>query len=314
MRSKAEYIYGDTDSVFFTFHLEDLDGTKITGEKALDITIDLAQEAGALATKMLKQPHDLEYEKTFYPFCLLAKKKYVGILYEYNPKKGKRKEMGIVLRRRDNAPIVKDVYGGVIDILMKERNIKKAVGFVKDYLVKIADGECPMNKLIITKSLRDFYKNPKTIAHKVLADRISKRDPGNRMSSGTRIPYVYIQTKGKVKLQGDRIETPSYITEKKLKIDYGFYITNQIMKPLLQVFGLDAIFYNIPGFSRGAQRTFKIKLEYVKQITPEDKYEKKENSLKDKQIKALIFDDMLIKIKNKKDGNRSITNFFGVKK
>ena len=86
------------------------------------------------------------------------------------------------------------------------------------------------------------------------------------------------------------------------------------MKPLLQVFGLDAIFYNIPNFRAGAQRTFKIKLDYIKQITPEDKYEKKENSLKDKQIKALIFDDMLIKIKNKKDGNRSITNFFGVKK
>ena len=86
------------------------------------------------------------------------------------------------------------------------------------------------------------------------------------------------------------------------------------MKPLLQVFGLNAIFYNIPGFSRGAQRTFKLKLDYVKQITAEDKYEKKENGLKDKQIKELIFDDMLRQLKNKKDGNRSIAKFFGVKK
>ena len=29
--------------------------------------------------------------------------------------------MGIVLKRRDNAPIVKEIYGGIIDILMKER-------------------------------------------------------------------------------------------------------------------------------------------------------------------------------------------------
>ena len=64
MRSKAEYIYGDTDSVFFTFNLETLDGEKVRGKKALEITIDLAQEAGALATKCLKKPHDLEYEKT----------------------------------------------------------------------------------------------------------------------------------------------------------------------------------------------------------------------------------------------------------
>ena len=35
--------------------------------------------------------------------------------------KCKRKSMGIVLKRRDNAPIVKDVYGGIIDILMKRK-------------------------------------------------------------------------------------------------------------------------------------------------------------------------------------------------
>ena len=35
-------------------------------------------------------------------------------------------------------------------------------------------------------------------------------------------------------LQGDRIETPAYIKEKNLKIDYNFYIKNQIMNPALQ--------------------------------------------------------------------------------
>jgi DNA polymerase elongation subunit (family B) len=38
--------------------------------------------------------------------------------------------MGIVLKRRDNAPIVKDVYGGVIDILMKDKNINKSIDLV----------------------------------------------------------------------------------------------------------------------------------------------------------------------------------------
>ena len=40
--------------------------------------------------------------------------------------------------------------------------------------------------------------------------------------------YVFIQTQGK-KLQGEKIETPIFIREKKLKIDYGYYISNQIM-------------------------------------------------------------------------------------
>ena len=114
-------IVHNTDSVFFTFNLQTPEGKPIRGKEALEITIELAQEAGHLASKFLKAPHDLEYEKTFMPFCLLSKKRYVGMLYETDPTKCKRKEMGIVLKRRDNAPIVKDIYGGVIDILMKEQ-------------------------------------------------------------------------------------------------------------------------------------------------------------------------------------------------
>ena len=73
--------------------LKTLEGEEIRGEKALEITIELAQEAGEMATKFLKKPHDLEYEKTFMPFCLLSKKRYVGMLYETDPNKGKRNEV-----------------------------------------------------------------------------------------------------------------------------------------------------------------------------------------------------------------------------
>ena len=133
VRVKAEYVYGDTDSVFFKFNPSDLDGKPIKGQQALEITIELAQQAGELASMFLKKPHDLEYEKTFLPFCLLSKKRYVGMLYEHDPHKCKRKSMGIVLKRRDNAPIVKDVYGGVIDILMKDRDVEKAAAFFRWY-------------------------------------------------------------------------------------------------------------------------------------------------------------------------------------
>jgi DNA polymerase elongation subunit (family B) len=178
VRTNAEYVYGDTDSVFFKFNLTELDGTPILGQKALEITIELAQQAGELATMFLKAPHDLEYEKTFLPFCLLSKKRYVGMLYELDPNKCKRKSMGIVLKRRDNAPVVKDVYGGIIDILMKDKDIEKAARFLEESLRSLVDGEIGLDKLIITKSLRGHYKNPKQIAHKVLADRIGQKGSG----------------------------------------------------------------------------------------------------------------------------------------
>ena len=105
---------------------------------------------------------------------------------------------------------------------------------------KLANGEYPLEELIVTKTLRGFYKNPLQIAHKVLADRMRKRDPGNAPQSNDRVPYVYIQVKdkkGKI-LQGDKIEDPKYIIENNLTPDYGHYITNQIMKPCLQLYSM----------------------------------------------------------------------------
>ena len=91
-------IVHNTDSVFFTFNLQTPEGEDIRGKKALEITIELAKEAGALASKFLKKPHDLEYEKTFMPFCLLSKKRYVGMLYEEDVNVCCQKSMGIVLK------------------------------------------------------------------------------------------------------------------------------------------------------------------------------------------------------------------------
>jgi DNA polymerase elongation subunit (family B) len=308
VHSNAEYVYGDTDSVFFTFNLKTLEGEEIRGEKALEITIELAQEAGEMATKFLKKPHDLEYEKTFMPFCLLSKKRYVGMLYETDPNKGKRKSMGIVLKRRDNAPIVKDVYGGIIDILMKEKNIQKAVDFLQDCLKNIIEEKYPMDKLIITKSLRSNYKNPAQIAHKVLADRMGKRDPGNKPSSGDRIPFVYIETKNKNALQGEKIEHPDYIIKNKIRPNYSFYITNQIMKPVQQVFAL--VLENIDSFKR-KRNNFKMKIETLKNsIDDEEKLQTKIQDLKNKEVKALLFDKYLRETENTKNKMKSITTFF----
>ena len=304
--TNAEYVYGDTDSVFFKFNLKDLEGNPITGKKALTITIELAQEAGYLATQYLKGPHDLEYEKTFMPFCLLSKKRYVGVLYELDPNKGKRKSMGIVLKRRDNAPIVKDIYGGVIDILMKEQNIQKSIDFTKNSLKDIVDGKVGMDKLIITKSLRSGYKNPQQIAHKVLADRMGRRDAGNKPKNGDRIPFVYIVTQNK-KLQGDKIETPDFIKQNKIKIDYSFYITNQIMKPLQQVFAL--VLEDIPAFKR-KKGLFMNKLAALKDTLSVDKYIKKSNDLRETEVKNLIFEEYLRKCNNSKAGNSMISDFF----
>ena len=312
VKTRAEYIYGDTDSVFYTFNLEDLEGNPIRGKKALEITIELAQQVGDISAKFLKGPHDFEYEKTFMPFCLLSKKRYVGMLYETDPNKCKRKEMGIVLKRRDNAPIVKDIYGGIIDILMKQQNIKQAIEFLKGCLQNIVEEKYSVDKLIITKSLRSGYKNPQSIAHKVLADRITTRDPGNKPSSGDRIPFVYINSLNKKALQGEKIETPTFIAENNLKIDYSFYITNQIMKPVQQLFAL--VLEKIWELQNKKSKIskFKKEIETLRKTTDPDKFEDKLEQLRNKEVKILLFDEYLRETNNEKSGVQSLTklNFF----
>jgi len=304
-------IVHNTDSVFFTFNLATSDGIPIRGKDALEITIEFAKEVGNLATKFLKSPHAWVYEKTLMPFCLLSKKRYIGMLYEDKPEKPKRKSMGIVLKRRDNAPIVKDIYGGVIDILMKEQNVETAIKFLKASLQNLVDEKVPMDKLIISKSLRSGYKNPAQIAHKVLADRMGKRDPGNKPSIGDRIPFVYIQNPDKKALQGERIEHPDYILANKIKPNYAFYITNQIMKPIQQVFAL--VLENIPSYKRqvpGLKRSIDGWVDKLKDESSDEKIRKKIADIRNKEVKKILFDEYLIEIDNSTKGNQNIMSFF----
>ena len=83
--------------------------------------------------------------------------------------------MGNVLKRRDNAAIVKDIYGGVVEILMKDKNLPKSIKFVHECLNNMINEKYSIEKLLVTKSLRGYYKNPNQIAHKVLSERIAVR-------------------------------------------------------------------------------------------------------------------------------------------
>lgn len=436
MTVNPKCVYGDTDSVFVNFGLSEKEnGEFITDERAVKFGIDLGILGARLINLLLPAPQNLAYEKTFWPYILLSKKRYVGNLYETNPNKYYQKSMGIVLKRRDNAPIVKIVVGGIVDKLLNARSPKEAIEYAKTVLKNILCGKYPMEKFVISKTLKgsgmteeesnqenkvcgdskiisnlinnievliktinadnvndkikmirnlvniigginsieddmmyelsskilfhfknigiklsdkdksdykriikdkptseyivkvtnmlftvmelnkivnmddlvrsililynkqqklyhiknntrtafkeitrfdkkDIYdeidsklaeclnepitnvvpilimfceqikKNNSVskpyvdrtrIVHAVLADRMSLRDPGNKPQSNDRIPYVYVVTNHEVEIQGERVEHPDFVIENNLKLDYLFYITNQIMKPSIQI-------------------------------------------------------------------------------
>ena len=240
----------NTDSLFVGFNPKNpLTGQPLEGREALETTIKLTEEAGQLVTKALKAPHDFEFDKVYWPFLIFSKKRYVGHKYEeldhYT-----QASMGIALKRRDYAPIVKKVYGGAVEILLKEKNVPKAVEFVQRSCVELMNGKYGLNSLVISKSLKAEYANPQAQPHKVLADRMALRDPGNAPTIGDRIPFIYIQPAAGQQvadLQGERVEHPTYIKEKDLKPDYMFYITNQISNPVIQMFGI--MLEQMPGYT-----------------------------------------------------------------
>ena len=306
-------IVHNTDSVFFTFNLENpASGEKIRGKPALEATIEIAQDAANLCTQFLKPPMGLAYEKTLMPFVLLSKKRYVGMLYEEDPNKCKLKYMGLVLKRRDNCDLVKDVYGGVLNILMKENNIQAAIDYLYKCLEELTAGNVAMDKLAITEALRGYYKNPLQIAHRVLADRISKRDPGNKPKPGDRMKYVYINTENKKALQGDKIETPEYIIANKLQINYTHYITNQLMKPLQQLFGLAVEQIWELQNKRRALREYKKAMSQLEKECAGDLelFMKKKEKLTSAEIKTLLFEKFLTKIYQSQNGIRTLSEFW----
>jgi hypothetical protein len=243
-------IVHNTDSLFVEFNPRNPEtGERLEGREARQATIDITGEAGHFISKVLAPPHDFEFDKCFDPLLMFSKKRYAGNMYEENADDYVHKYMGIALKRRDNAPIVKTIFGGAMKMLLDKRDVVGAFHFVKEKCAELVAGKVSMGQLMVTKSLRADYADPTRIAHKVLADRITLRDPGNAPAAGDRIGYVYVRPKAGQQasaLQGDRIETPLFIREHGLLPDYKHYIEHQLQNPISQAFGL--LLELVPGF------------------------------------------------------------------
>lgn len=244
----SSIVYGDTDSIFINFKLPD--GMNPMSREARIYTRDTGIAAGKFVTKQLPYPHDLEWEKNLCPFILFSKKRYVSRLYEYDVDKYILDSKGIILKRRDNCGFLKRVYRGCLDIIL-DGEVEKSLIFLKNSLNDILNNHTlkkyPIEDFVITKTLKSYdrYKKDKNtgkvhIAHVMLAERVKLRDPGNAFQSNDRVPYCFIEIDEKKQniLQGDRVETPEYIKDNNLKLDYLYYIEKQLEKPIIQLYEL----------------------------------------------------------------------------
>jgi DNA polymerase delta subunit 1 len=101
----AEIIYGDTDSVMVRFGPNDLAKVMALGmfcqqQKQPFLTVFfLGSEAAELVTAKFVKPIKLEFEKVYYPYLLISKKRYAGLYWTKVEKYDKMDSKGIEVSR-----------------------------------------------------------------------------------------------------------------------------------------------------------------------------------------------------------------------
>ena len=184
----AVVIYGDTDSVMVKFGSQDL--AKV---------MDLGREAAQHVTKHFVTPISLEFEKCYFPYLLISKKRYAG-LYWTNPEKyDKMDTKGIETVRRDNCRLVQTLIDTCLRKILIDRDVEGAKNYAKKIIADLLQNKIDLSQLVITKALSksgEDYAGKQ--AHVELAERMKKRDAGTAPALGDRVAYVIIKSsKGK---------------------------------------------------------------------------------------------------------------------
>lgn len=222
----AQVIYGDTDSVMINFKVADISQAMAMG-----------REAAEVLTKQFVRPVKLEFEKVYFPFLLIQKKRYAGMLYTKPDKPDRKDTKGVESVRRDNCLLVKTMVDKVLDLLLYERDLAQVARYVQGTLQDLNRGKIDISQLIISRSISrsidgDAYKTKS--AHVELARRLRIRDPTYTVEIGDRIPYVILCGDAKAK-QYEKAEDPTYAFQKNLAIDLNYYIEDQIRPPLERI-------------------------------------------------------------------------------
>jgi DNA polymerase delta subunit 1 len=135
----AKVIYGDTDSVMVKFGCPDLVTAMRLGAEAADL----------VSTKFIK-PIKLEFEKVYYPYLLINKKRYAGLYWtkpekydkmdtkgiEVSPDRVVDKTLSLTIQtvRRDNCRLVSTVLETCLFKMLIDRDVEGAEAYVDSYI------------------------------------------------------------------------------------------------------------------------------------------------------------------------------------
>eukprot|EP00835_Amoeboradix_gromovi_P004552 NODE_361_length_10144_cov_0.288402.p2 type:complete len:868 gc:universal NODE_361_length_10144_cov_0.288402:9379-6776(-) len=216
-------IYGDTDSVMVRF-----------GPTDMHKVMEMGLEAAKYVTKNFVKPINLEFEKVYYPYLLMNKKRYAGLNWTRPDKYDKMDAKGIETVRRDNCQLVSKVIETCLDLILIKADPNGAVEYAKSMISDLLQNKVDMSLLVITKQLsKEEYENKQP--HVECAKKMKLRDAGSAPNLGDRVAYVIVKGAKGAKTY-EKSEDPIYVLDNNISIDTQYYLENQLSKPLLRLF------------------------------------------------------------------------------
>ena len=219
-KTNYRVIYGDTDSIMVKLDTDDL---KKAFEKSKEIENIVNSKYENLKMKL---------ETIFKTILITHKKRYAGLAIDED---GKEKIVvkGMETVRRDWCDLVSETLQKILEIILREKNLEKAVNYFKKVVDDLKNNRIPIEKLMITKGIskkEDEYKGIQP--HIELIKRMKQRGIRNLPGIGDRISYVIVKGTG---LVSQRAEDPKYVLENNLEIDVKYYIETQLLPPLERI-------------------------------------------------------------------------------
>ncbi|KAF6734513.1 DNA polymerase delta catalytic subunit [Oryzias melastigma] len=225
-QADAKVIYGDTDSVMVKL-----------GVATVTEAMEIGREAAEWVSSHFTPPIKLEFEKVYYPYLLINKKRYAGLYFSSSADTHDKMDCkGIETVRRDNCPLVANLINTCLQKILIDRDPQGAVDHAKEVISDLLCNRIDISQLVITKELtRTAQEYAGKQAHVELAERMRKRDAGSAPNLGDRVPYVIIKAaKGAAAYM--KSEDPIYVLENNIPIDTQYYLEQQLSKPLLRIF------------------------------------------------------------------------------
>lgn len=219
-----QVLYGDTDSIFI----------KKEGMGSEELKMEIRKLLERLSMEL---PIQIEVDEFYKTIFFVEKKRYAGYTDS-----GRIIVKGLEVRRGDWCELAKKIQKDVIEIILREKNVDRAVNLVKEVIERIKKGKIALEDYVIHKSLtRRPSKYESVQAHVKAAMKAEKK--GLLYAIGSKVGYVVTKGSGNV---GDRAFPADLIESfdgevivdsdgNVYRLDKEYYINNQIIPSVMRI-------------------------------------------------------------------------------